>query len=77
MTILRRSKAIARKIISIELQKYYSKALNNDGINFYNSLDITVATDTVFMVHYLEQLPDPLLVLRSIFRIVSEIKNGK
>ncbi|WFE88108.1 class I SAM-dependent methyltransferase [Roseibium porphyridii] len=69
---LRRVEHEAASVTGVELQKTYVEALNNEGIPCQRSLEFFSenSMDTVVSFHVLEHLPEPMLVLNDIFRLL-------
>lgn len=63
--LLRLAKPVASAVAGIELQEDYILSLGADGIRAERSMSAIKAncTDTVFVLHTLEHLPDPLQIL--------------
>jgi SAM-dependent methyltransferase len=66
-SFLKRAQSITKSVCGVELQKNYADALNNLGINCYESIkNITQPLDVVTLFHCLEHLPNPTSILQNL-----------
>jgi len=73
---LRAIEPTAGSVCGVELHRLYSERLNMDGIQcFTDTAEIPSLVDTIFMFHVLEHLPDPLMELIELRKIL-DLQNG-
>lgn len=71
-TFLRLVQTEAKTVQGVELQASYRNALQRDGIACFEGLEECSPPDIVFMFHVLEHLPDPLVVLRQLKKLLKD-----
>lgn len=71
------SAPLAKNVCGIELQKYFSDALNNEGISCYQIVEQLSNGQDSILFHCLEHLPDPIKPLKDLHKTLKQEGKGK
>tara|TARA_Y100000589_G_scaffold331102_2_gene383283 strand:+ start:1985 stop:2881 length:897 start_codon:yes stop_codon:yes gene_type:complete len=75
---LKQSLKYAEHVQGIEIEEELNVALNKSGIECYNDINqIKENLDTFFLFHSFEHLPNPLDILKNIYKKLKKNKKGK
>ena len=75
---LKCAQSYAASVTGIELQQDRREALNHEGIKCYKDVSsLTEAQDVFTLFHCFEHLPDPISVLKNIYRTLKPKGQGK
>jgi len=75
---LKLSVPIAKNVCGIELQQDFVEALNKDGLLCFQNINkLKHEQDSIFLFHCLEHLPDPVNVLKAIYKALKKSGEGR